>query len=150
MGSISTGDDYVLGRGIRESIRLDAQHLLWKLYLGYTLHPKVGRSESLKIAEIGTGTAWVGKLPKSLEQGSFLTRDQKIQTFPPSLTQLCTNTYLMALTEIFGGIKKSDNGDLAPHIASCENTLAQLMGESNQGLVYNWGPTSVLAQKPSQ
>lgn len=36
--------------------RLDAQHLLWKLYNGYTINPDIPISADMKIAEIGTGT----------------------------------------------------------------------------------------------
>ncbi|KAJ5094349.1 hypothetical protein N7456_010210 [Penicillium angulare] len=60
-------DDYVLGRGISDSVRLDAQHLLWKMHNGYELHPRIPVTENLKIAEIGTGTAiWIFDLAKQL------------------------------------------------------------------------------------
>ncbi|KAJ5919133.1 hypothetical protein N7466_010076 [Penicillium verhagenii] len=49
-------DDYLLGRDLYGSMRLDAQHLLWKLYKGYNLHPAISATEDMKIAEIGTGT----------------------------------------------------------------------------------------------
>lgn len=39
-----------------EANRLDAQHLLWKLYNGYTLHPDIPVTDDMKIAEMGTGT----------------------------------------------------------------------------------------------
>ena len=78
-------DDCVLGRGIADSIRLaspvsvlgsnedpnfkieivlilimirlDAQHLLWKLYRGHDLHPLIPMTDGMKIAELETGTA---------------------------------------------------------------------------------------------
>ncbi|KAJ5946124.1 hypothetical protein N7454_002963 [Penicillium verhagenii] len=49
-------DDYLLGRDLYGSMRLDAQHLLWKLYKGYDLHPAISATDDMKIAEIGTGT----------------------------------------------------------------------------------------------
>jgi hypothetical protein len=39
-----------------QSLRLDAQHLLWKLHTGYTLNPKIPISPDMRIAEVGTGT----------------------------------------------------------------------------------------------
>ncbi|CAG8028543.1 unnamed protein product [Penicillium olsonii] len=88
-------DDYVLGRGIADSIRLaspvsvlgstkypnfnmaialilvitrlDAQHLLWKLYRGHDLHPLIPMTDGMKIAELGTGTAsWIFGLARQL------------------------------------------------------------------------------------
>lgn len=38
--------------------RLDAQHLLWKLHKGYELHPAIPITMDMKIAELGTGTAY--------------------------------------------------------------------------------------------
>lgn len=68
-------DEYILARDLSGSIRcvaelsnnqpwlqvlmsnrLDAQHLLWRLYNGYTMNPKIPISSDMKIAEIGTGT----------------------------------------------------------------------------------------------
>ncbi|KAJ4218145.1 hypothetical protein NW759_008737 [Fusarium solani] len=60
-------DDYVLGRDISDSIRLDAQHLLWKLHNRYTLHPAISKSDHMKIAEVGTGTGiWLFDLAQDL------------------------------------------------------------------------------------
>ncbi|KAJ6151650.1 hypothetical protein N7470_007247 [Penicillium chermesinum] len=84
-------DDYVLGRGIVQSVRsvyscqslpisnagasvkksnktrLDAQHLLWKLHRGYELHPLIPIKDDMKIAELGTGTAvWIFDLARQL------------------------------------------------------------------------------------
>jgi hypothetical protein len=72
---MSTGaEDYVLGRDMHGYVRfvcdhltkfyvnhtrLDAQHLLWKLHNGYELNPKIAITPDMKIAEIGTGTAYV-------------------------------------------------------------------------------------------
>jgi protein-L-isoaspartate O-methyltransferase len=41
-----------------QSLRLDAQHLLWKLHNGYELNPRIPISPNMKIAEIGTGTGY--------------------------------------------------------------------------------------------
>ncbi|KAF5855631.1 hypothetical protein ETB97_008854 [Aspergillus alliaceus] len=67
MASTSDPDDYVLGRGINDSIRLEAQHLLWKLHKGYDLHPHIPIKRDMKIAELGTGTAvWLFDLARGL------------------------------------------------------------------------------------
>ncbi|KAJ5237744.1 hypothetical protein N7489_007835 [Penicillium chrysogenum] len=82
---MSRGDDYVLGRGIADSIRLDAQHLLWKLHRGYELHPRIPVTSDMKVAEIGTGTAiWIfdvtRQLPSTVQLHGFDISDSQ---FPP-------------------------------------------------------------------
>ncbi|KAJ6013220.1 hypothetical protein N7540_007811 [Penicillium herquei] len=65
--------DYVLGRDLYASMRLDAQHLLWKLYNGYTLNPEIPITEDMKIAEIGTGTGmWLLDLSSQVPEGAQL------------------------------------------------------------------------------
>ncbi|KAK0391596.1 hypothetical protein NLU13_1096 [Sarocladium strictum] len=265
-------DDYVLGRGIRDSIRLDAQHLLWRLHQGYALHPSIPVTSGLRIAEVGTGTAmwlldlatslprdvqlhgydissaqfpppstlpkniqlsilnsfetpplrlvgyydvvhvrmwasnlrardlgdliqnisamlkpggfiqwedadlihqnvrspaaeafekdvnslfkeakidynWVSGLPQALQQAGFQMMDQHSHEFCESTMHLCTRTYLMALTEILSGIKRSCATDLLPLVTNCEGALSRLMQDSTKDLVYNWRPMAVLAQK---
>ncbi|KAL6796447.1 hypothetical protein J3E68DRAFT_436384 [Trichoderma sp. SZMC 28012] len=56
-------DDYVLGRDLHGSIRLEAQHLLFKMHNGYALNPKIPISSDMKIAEIGTGTGSANQFP---------------------------------------------------------------------------------------
>ncbi|GCB22418.1 hypothetical protein AAWM_05303 [Aspergillus awamori] len=64
---MTSSDLYPLGRGLSDSIRLDAQHLLWKLHTGYTLHPKISITTDMKIAEVGTGNAiWLFDLAQSM------------------------------------------------------------------------------------
>lgn len=41
-----------------QDIRLDAQHLLWRMHLGYILHPQIPITKGMKIAELGTGTGY--------------------------------------------------------------------------------------------
>lgn len=43
--------------------RLNAQHLLWRIYNGYVLNPAISRSGEMKIAEIGTGTGFLVSRP---------------------------------------------------------------------------------------
>ncbi|KAJ5649244.1 uncharacterized protein N7484_002967 [Penicillium longicatenatum] len=62
-----TQDDPVLGRSIGDSVRLYAEHLLWKLHRGYELHPDIEVTDNTKIAELGTGTAvWLMDLARQL------------------------------------------------------------------------------------
>jgi len=56
MAAVKQEDSYVLGRDVSDSIRLDAQHLLWRMHLGYLLHPDIPITKGMKIAELGTGT----------------------------------------------------------------------------------------------
>ncbi|KAJ5086211.1 hypothetical protein N7532_010982 [Penicillium argentinense] len=78
-------DEYVLGRGITDSVRLEAQHLLWKLHKGYELHPQIPITDNMKIAEVGTGTAvWIfdvaRQLPSSVQLHGF---DISNSQYPP-------------------------------------------------------------------
>ncbi|PYH64780.1 class I SAM-dependent methyltransferase [Aspergillus vadensis CBS 113365] len=64
---MADSDLYPLGRGLSDSVRLDAQHLLWKLHTGYTLHPHIPITPDMKIAEIGTGNGiWLFDLAPSM------------------------------------------------------------------------------------
>ncbi|KAL5359074.1 hypothetical protein BJX96DRAFT_183536 [Aspergillus floccosus] len=78
-------DSYVLRRDIVDSVRLDAQHLMWKLHKGYVLHPLIPVTERMKIAEIGSETAvWifdlVPQLPPSVHLHGFDISDSQ---YPP-------------------------------------------------------------------
>ncbi|KAE8389726.1 hypothetical protein BDV23DRAFT_172905 [Aspergillus alliaceus] len=60
-------DGYILGRSVSESVRLHAQHLLWKLRNGYELNPQIPITDATKIAELGTRTAiWMNDLAQQL------------------------------------------------------------------------------------
>ncbi|KAF5856299.1 hypothetical protein ETB97_007535 [Aspergillus alliaceus] len=60
-------DGYILGRSVSESVRLHAQHLLWKLRNGYELNPQIPITDGMKIAELGTRTAiWMNDLAQQL------------------------------------------------------------------------------------
>lgn len=48
------------------STRLDAQHLIWKLRNKSVLNPKIPVTPDMKIAEIGTGTGYVARVPVRL------------------------------------------------------------------------------------
>ncbi|RDA94322.1 hypothetical protein CP533_3771 [Ophiocordyceps camponoti-saundersi (nom. inval.)] len=70
---MSHADDYVLGRSLPHSTRLDAQHLLWIMHLGYVLHPDIPIREDMKIADIGCGTAiWLLDISRSLPRSAQL------------------------------------------------------------------------------
>ncbi|PHH84302.1 hypothetical protein CDD83_2175 [Cordyceps sp. RAO-2017] len=60
-------DSYVLDRGLNESIRLDAQHLLWSMHLGYSLHPLIDVRDGMQIADLGCGTGiWLMDVARAL------------------------------------------------------------------------------------
>lgn len=74
--------------------------------------------------------------------------ESKERHFAPGLIQVGTNTYLMALKEIPNGIKRT--GSCTDHalLQTCEKGLDRLVTLRSDGLVYNWRPVSLLAQKP--
>ncbi|KAL9093646.1 MAG: hypothetical protein Q9159_000175 [Coniocarpon cinnabarinum] len=53
-----SSDGYVLSRNYAATSRLNLQHFLWRETFGYLLHPslKVKEAESLRIADVGSGT----------------------------------------------------------------------------------------------
>lgn len=94
-------DNYILGRGMAASIRfvslflfyisqvqkqltrirLDAQHLLWKLHTGYELHPQIPVTSDMKIAEVGCGTAYVFVLYQNLSQSASSLTSRRMWLF---------------------------------------------------------------------
>ncbi|UKZ73017.1 hypothetical protein TrVFT333_000656 [Trichoderma virens FT-333] len=88
MGSVSNGDNYVLGRSVMESVRLDGQHFIFKLQNGYTIHPQIPITPDTKIAEIGTGTGiWLldvsSQVPPTVQLNGF---DISEEQFPAQST----------------------------------------------------------------
>ncbi|PYH88793.1 hypothetical protein BO71DRAFT_488489 [Aspergillus ellipticus CBS 707.79] len=58
---------YLLSRDRIEAVRLESQHLLWKLNTGYTLHPDIPIKDDMSIADIGAGTSiWALELASQL------------------------------------------------------------------------------------
>ncbi|KAL7782335.1 S-adenosyl-L-methionine-dependent methyltransferase [Trichoderma afarasin] len=97
-------DDYVLGRDLHGSIRLEAQHLLFKMHNGYALNPKIPISSDMKIAEIGTGTGiWLqdiaSQLPETVQLHGY---DVSANQFPPA--SLCPPNLTFATLDAFGDV----------------------------------------------
>ncbi|KAF7620894.1 hypothetical protein AFLA_006188 [Aspergillus flavus NRRL3357] len=86
-------DNYPLGRNIFHSVRLDAQHLLWRLHTGYILHPRIHVTDNMKIAKLGTGTGvWLFEgakyLPTTAQLDGFDISDEQFplkEQCPPNL-----------------------------------------------------------------
>ncbi|KFZ09187.1 hypothetical protein V501_05678 [Pseudogymnoascus sp. VKM F-4519 (FW-2642)] len=110
MKNSTTGlEDYVLGRDLYGSVRLDAQHLLWTLHNGYTLNPKIPISPGMKIAEIGTGTGlWLLDLAEHLPKTIQLDGYDISSSQYPSEAVLADNISLNVLDAF---------GDVPPHLA---------------------------------
>ncbi|UKZ80192.1 hypothetical protein TrVFT333_007949 [Trichoderma virens FT-333] len=97
-------DDYVLGRDLYGSIRLEAQHLLFRMHNGYALNPKIPISSNMKIAEIGTGTGiWLqdiaSQLPETIQLHGY---DVSASQFPP--TSLCPPNLTFTTLDAFGDV----------------------------------------------
>ncbi|EHK26247.1 uncharacterized protein TRIVIDRAFT_79707 [Trichoderma virens Gv29-8] len=94
MGSVSNGDNYVLGRSVMESVRLDGQHFIFKLQNGYTIHPQIPITPDTKIAEIGTGTGiWLldvsSQVPPTVQLNGFDISEEQFpaqSTLPSNMT----------------------------------------------------------------
>ncbi|KAF9888042.1 hypothetical protein FE257_009306 [Aspergillus nanangensis] len=279
-------DDYVLGRNIFHSVRLDAQHLLWRIHTGYILHPQIPITDNMRVAELGTGTgiwlceaakelpsttqldgfdisseqfpnerqcppnltfdlmdsyldpplslvgqydvvhlrmwasnmkngdsgpilrhamqllkpggflqweeadltnqvilgekardfetgvnklfrqagldyriqaynfdfmsiSWVPNLHNQARDTGFIILESERKEFQHHLTNLCTNTYLLALQEILQGIRKSCPSEKPQSIMEHEIALHHLFSVERKNIVYNWGPTTLLGRKPS-
>ncbi|KAJ5623353.1 hypothetical protein N7490_011958 [Penicillium lividum] len=100
----SQNDDYVLGRDLYGSVRLDTQHLLWKMINGYTMNPKIPVDPGIKIAEMGTGTGmWLldlaTQLPQTVQMDGYDLSDSQF----PHKSFLPTNVSLNIL-DAFGDV----------------------------------------------
>ncbi|KAF5013031.1 hypothetical protein FDECE_925 [Fusarium decemcellulare] len=63
----------IFSQDISDSLRLDAQHLLWRLHNGYALHPGINKTDHMSIADIGTGTGiWLFDLAQELPKTATL------------------------------------------------------------------------------
>ncbi|KAE8150518.1 S-adenosyl-L-methionine-dependent methyltransferase [Aspergillus avenaceus] len=129
-------DDYVLGRSLSDSVRLDAQHLLWKLHTGHTLHPQIPIADGMKVAEIGTGTGiWIFDLAKDLPRtaqlhGFDISQDQfpSRALWPPNVSLRVLNSLVDPPPSLAGrydvvhvrmwasNIKDRDFGPLISHV----------------------------------
>ncbi|KAL5364273.1 S-adenosyl-L-methionine-dependent methyltransferase [Aspergillus floccosus] len=95
-----TKTGYILGRNISESVRLDAQHLLLTYHCGYVLHPHICVSESMNIAEVGTGTGrWLldvaRAVPETVQLDGFDVSDSQFpprRMWPPNVTMSALNS----------------------------------------------------------
>lgn len=90
--------------------------------------------------------SWVSMLPIALREAGFSEILMTENVFRPSLVQLCTNTYLYTCQGKLEGIERRIGQGNLTH--SHQQTLRKLVEARASGIVYNWGPTSVLAQKP--
>lgn len=90
---------------------------------------------------------WVSELPTRLALQGFEIKQAGNTPFEWDLKQLCTSTYLMALAEIFQGIQR--NCPEGPSIVTTEHdkALHRLIRQCRNGMIYNWTPVTVLAQK---
>ncbi|RTE84019.1 hypothetical protein BHE90_001457 [Fusarium euwallaceae] len=95
----------------------------------------------------GLDYSWVTHLPLSLASYGMTIIEHKERQFSPGLIQIGTNTYLMALREILAGIKRTSSCTDHALLQTCEKGLDELVASRADGLVYNWGPVSLLAQK---
>ncbi|RAK80300.1 S-adenosyl-L-methionine-dependent methyltransferase [Aspergillus fijiensis CBS 313.89] len=74
---------------MRLSIRLNEQHLLWKLQTGHVLSPLVPRRPGLRVADLGTGTGiWCLELSRAIdtEKVEIVGYDVSSDAFPPRST----------------------------------------------------------------
>ncbi|KAL7942115.1 S-adenosyl-L-methionine-dependent methyltransferase [Trichoderma barbatum] len=98
MGSIGKGDNYVLGRNLTESMRLDGQHFLFSFQNGFTIDPIIPISPDAKIAEMGTGTGiWLldmaSQVPSTVQLDGFDISDEQF----PAQSALPSNVTLQVL-----------------------------------------------------
>ncbi|KAL8722858.1 MAG: hypothetical protein Q9225_000745 [Loekoesia sp. 1 TL-2023] len=91
-----TDDNYGLGRNYTASVRLNCQFLLWKLELGFNLHPNITLPASPHIADLATGTAvWLLDLKNEVGDAHLDGFDLSLEQCPP----LAWLPPLMSLTQ---------------------------------------------------
>lgn len=86
-------------------------------------------------------------LPNRLRESEFRVLQSDFGHFQDYQVQLCTDTYLLALREILQGIRRRIAHDLLPSVREQEVALDRLFSQNTGGVIYNWSPVSVLAQK---
>ncbi|MCJ1470707.1 hypothetical protein MMC07_009354 [Pseudocyphellaria aurata] len=81
-----SNDGYVLNRDYAASTRLNCQFFLWKMELGFNLHPSIPvLSTGCRVADLGTGTAiWLLDLERSLPNSRLDGFDISLQQCPPA------------------------------------------------------------------
>lgn len=91
--------------------------------------------------------SWVSRLPDSIRQADLRIIETERKTFDNDLKHLCTNTYLLALREILQGVKGILGSQTLLSVTELELHLYHLTLERTDGIVYNWSPVTLLAQK---
>ena len=104
-------------------------------------------SEKWDIANVPVYTRWASELPNRLPRQGFEIIQAGNTKFKHDLVQLCTTTYLMALTEILRGIEWNSAVDGAILVRKHDEALYGLLQETRNGMVYNWIPITVLGKK---
>ncbi|RAH78615.1 hypothetical protein BO86DRAFT_176990 [Aspergillus japonicus CBS 114.51] len=108
MGPVSALDGYILDRTMYESVRLNEQHLLWKLQTGHVLSPLIPHRPGIRVADLGTGTGiWCLELGQALDvdQAELVGYDVSRDAFSPIL-----NTTTERETEYSGPNVRSGPG----------------------------------------
>lgn len=105
---------------------------------------------SLRMLILVAGKSWVHALPATLRRENVVVLHADQEAFSTSAVHLCTKLYLLALEEIIEGITATlseNEGQEGLRMAhECRKTLKQLISRCNLGLVYNWGPVSIVAK----
>ncbi|KAL4935047.1 hypothetical protein BDV06DRAFT_217719 [Aspergillus oleicola] len=86
MANLSHPSSYLLRRDCNETVRLESQHLLWKLHTGYTIHPDIPIVDGMCVADLGAGTGiWALELAPQLPPSArVIGYDISESTFPLS------------------------------------------------------------------
>ncbi|KAL7814624.1 S-adenosyl-L-methionine-dependent methyltransferase [Trichoderma aethiopicum] len=110
MGSIGHGENYVLGRNFVESVRLDAQHFLYRLQNGFTIDPRIPIGPDTKIADMGTGTGiWLldvaSQVPSTVQLNGFDISDEQF----PCQSSLPSNVKLSVM-DAFAEVPEKHRG----------------------------------------
>ncbi|KAE8392527.1 hypothetical protein BDV23DRAFT_170844 [Aspergillus alliaceus] len=104
------------------------------------VHPVIKGAKAQKFGEkVPVLFRKASDIHNRLQQAILTILSSKRDNFQSFLAQKCTETYLLALAEIFR--------DLLPLLSECETELQELCALRNKEMVYNWSPIKVLAQK---
>ncbi|KUJ22215.1 uncharacterized protein LY89DRAFT_576533, partial [Mollisia scopiformis] len=99
------------------------------------------------LKQAGLQYEWVSDLPNRFPLQGFNVIEAGHTKFEYDLKQLCTSTYLMALAEILQGIERNSAGRQSISVQEHVKALYRLFPQSRNGMIYNWNPVTVLAQK---
>lgn len=124
--SAPVGETYIIDRGHRESARLALQDWIFRIRLGFLLHPKIMKvlenKYGVRIADLGPGSClWLNSMTMEHSNYHYTGLDISGENFPPKEDTL-SNVTLNGSFDVFAPVPDH----LAGKFASCTSEPSPL------------------------